>query len=205
MITHEAYIANVAAIAASRLDREDAAKLAGIKLTYGKGPGGVRGVTYYNAWSNGDESHAFCEICASGESSELQVAGTTIHELAHVVAGWNAGHGPAWKAACKRLGLRRAIAAGQEYSLAAFAPDVRHAVAKLDKPTDGQPVAALSGKTQKPCTAGIGTRGGKSRGVGSGSRMLKVSCPNDGYTVRATAKWLELGAPKCGICGEDMH
>lgn len=37
-----------------------------------------------------------------------------------------------------------------------------------------------------------------------GTRMIKVVCPSCGYTVRTTAKWLEVGLPTCP-CGEDME
>ena len=38
-----------------------------------------------------------------------------------------------------------------------------------------------------------------------GSRNLKVQCPNEGYTIRTTRKWLdELGAPFCP-CGSQME
>lgn len=37
------------------------------------------------------------------------------------------------------------------------------------------------------------------------TRMLKVQCPNDEYTVRTTRKWLdEMGTPSCP-CGEKME
>jgi hypothetical protein len=37
------------------------------------------------------------------------------------------------------------------------------------------------------------------------TRMLKVVCPNDGYTARTTRKWLdELGAPRCP-CGMELE
>ena len=51
------------------------------------------------------------------------------------------------------------------------------------------------------CGAGYGTRGGTSRGEGSGSRYLKVVCqhPGCGYQVRVTRKWLALGTPQCPI------
>lgn len=37
-----------------------------------------------------------------------------------------------------------------------------------------------------------------------GTRMLKVECPACGYTLRTTAKWLEVGVPTC-CCGESME
>jgi hypothetical protein len=35
------------------------------------------------------------------------------------------------------------------------------------------------------------------------TRMLKVQCPACDYTVRTTAKWIEVGLPTCP-CGEEM-
>lgn len=117
------------------------------------------------------------------------MAGTTIHELGHVLAGWEAGHGKEWHAACGRLGLRRIKAAGTSYCLANFAPDLRLAIAGLVRPDEGEPVSDLFGGAAgglaigkrkmgsiKPCTAAIGTRGGTSRGAGSGSRLRLWEC-----------------------------
>jgi len=42
-----------------------------------------------------------------------------------------------------------------------------------------------------------GTRGGKSKGPGSGSRLNKVCCETCGYTARVSRKWLDVGAPHC--------
>lgn len=36
------------------------------------------------------------------------------------------------------------------------------------------------------------------------TRMLKVECPACGYTLRTTAKWLEVGIPTC-CCGTQME
>jgi hypothetical protein len=37
-----------------------------------------------------------------------------------------------------------------------------------------------------------------------GTRLLKVSCPECGYTIRVTAKWIDVGLPQC-CCGVDME
>lgn len=34
--------------------------------------------------------------------------------------------------------------------------------------------------------------------------MLKLVCPEDGYTVRTTRKWLEVGQPSCP-CGLELE
>ena len=36
------------------------------------------------------------------------------------------------------------------------------------------------------------------------TRMLKVVCPTDGYTLRTTKKWADLGLPSCP-CGKGME
>lgn len=208
-VTHEQFIQSVADAAIARLPEEEHAAFEGIKLVYGAGQNGVRGITYYHKWrSNGcDHAKPFVEIAAFTQENWVQVAGTTIHELGHVLAGFEAGHGKKWKDACKRLGLRRALAAGQTYMLAYFAPDIRNLIAQLPKPDEGEPVAHLpmgGGGRAKPraCPTGIGTRGGKSRGAGSGSRLIKVACAECGYTARVTRKWLDIGAPHCPLHGE---
>lgn len=180
MTTHIEYIKQVASIATLQLPTEERAALDS-HLTYSLGQPGLRGVTYYGQWKNGKEEPVpFVEVCALGEENDVQLAGTTIHELAHVLAGHGAGHSNDWKCACVRLGLRRPKAAGTVYTMSQFNPEVREQIARLISPTDGQPVGySGSGRqiaTAKPCAAGIGTRGGKSRGAGSGSRLRRYIC-----------------------------
>lgn len=211
MITHEAYIARIAECAISRLaDGARKAQLQAIKLTYGAGPDGVRGITYYNRWigKGGETAVPFVGINAMSQSNPIQLAGTTIHELGHVLAGWEAGHGKGWHDACEELGLRRIKAAGTNYVRAMFAPDIRALIARLPSPDEGEPVNSLAGlapllktgkrMTIKPCAAGIGTRGGVSRGVGSGSRLLKYAC--DGIGHKATIVRASAGANFDATC-----
>src|SRR5262249_49785864 len=155
------------------------ARLADAKLVYGTGHAmGARGVTFYGAWANGTPGHDLLEVCAAGEETTVQVAGTTIHELGHCLAGKTAGHGAGWKGACKRLGLEHAEAAGQTYAAEHFAAGVWAAITALPTPDDGRPTFANRGPgpgivalpvIPRPCPLGVGTRGGRSRGAGSGS------------------------------------
>jgi hypothetical protein len=191
MFTHEQFIAAVAkTVIASVKDKAEREKLNNIKLVYGAGPDGVRGVTYYNRWQNGNpEAHPFVEISAFNQESVVQIVGTTIHELAHVLAGWGAGHGPDWHKACERLGLLKMLAGGTDYAWDVnFDPKLAAKLQKLPQPTDGQPkslASVFAGLNPgapaplfklKPCGAGIGTKGGKSRGKGSGSRLRLFEC-----------------------------
>lgn len=206
MTTHEQFIHAVRDAAVARLNAEDRAVVLDAKLVYGAGASNLRGVTYFGRWKNG-HAHAFAEVCAFGEDSIIQVAGTTIHELAHVLAGPNAGHGADWIKACAKLGLRFVRAAGTRYSLACFAPDVRMALASMPLPTDGAPHAGginlnpnATPVKARPCMAGIGTRGGKSRGVGSGSRLRKYTC-DCGVIVRVSR---DDFAATCKLCNTDF-
>lgn len=207
--THECFVQGVALAARAMLtDPAEIALIDAIKLTYGAGMNGVRGVTYYNRWKTGkggtEEIHPFVEVSAFTQESIVQLAGTTIHELGHVLAGWSAGHDKAWKEACKRLGLRAIKAAGTRYHWANFDPKLRFAILALPMPDDGQPVNNLPGfkignrkSGPKACTAAIGTRGGTSRGPGSGSRLRKFVCGH-GAIIRASRDDAQCSCSHCG-------
>jgi hypothetical protein len=205
MITHENYVNAVAELAISRLPASDTrALLSSIKLVYGAGETGVRGITYYNRWNRGDSGTVpFVEICAFGQESWVQIAGTTLHELGHVAAGFAAGHGKPWKTACETLGLRRVKAAGTAYKLAMLEPSLREAIAALPRPSDGEPVKTFAGMglpgnmVIRPCPAGIGTRGGTSRGKGSGSRLRLWQC-SCGCKARVASDTFDAVHNPCG-------
>lgn len=206
--THQQYIQQVAEIALNRLPESEHGEL-DAQITYGAGAPGLRGITYYGVWQNGNpEPIPFIEVCAFGEEDDVQLAGTTIHELAHVLAGHAAGHGAKWKQACERLGLRSAKAAGNVYRMAQFAPEVRLAIAALPSPTDGKPVGARSRLgflpinqiKPKACPLGVGTRGGKSRGKNSGSRLRKwvCECKPKPVIVRVASDEFRAHCDECG-------
>lgn len=191
------------AVADIVLDRQpnDVKERCRARLSYGAGAPGLRGVTYYGRWSDPgtDEPIPFVEICALGEEHPIQLAGTTIHELGHVLAGFGAGHGKAWKDACRQLGLRHVRAAGTVYSFACFDPDIRHIVSQLiEKLKEGRPANGFL-TVPRPCPMGIGTRGGKSRGKGSGSRLRKWVCECEKPVIARVAS--DDFKAHCDCCG----
>lgn len=183
-------MARDAILSTSDLKPEERAHLESVKVTYGAGNPGVRGVTYYGAWQRQEATDDasttdFIEIAAMTQESWVQLAGTLLHELGHSLAGMGTGHGKAWKESCVRLGFaKQPAAAGQRYWLSFFRPELRselYAIAKLLR--DGSPnfwtnalAGSGAGTTVRPCRAGQGTRGGKSRGTGSGSRLRLWEC-----------------------------
>lgn len=215
MITHEQYTHSIrdAVLATADLEPAEREQLAETKLTYGIGDGTYRGVTHFQRWVNGS-THDFVEIAASAEESYVQLAGTTIHELAHVLAGSKAGHGAEWRKAAERLGLRRAKAAGQRYMLAQIHPVIRVEAASLAiQVNDGQPafgqinwlnwLATLGTISVRGCSAGQGTRGGKSRGKGSGSRLRLWQCQCEPKPVKVRVASDDFQAT-CKVCGADF-
>jgi len=187
--THERFIQRVReaiisyACSAGTINYLQAQQLLHAKLLYGVGDGSYRGVCYHEAWENGIGKVAVVEIAAIAQESFVQLAGTTLHELAHVLAGFGHGHDSEWKDAAVQLGfVIRPAAAGQIYHLAMFAPALRHAIHALAAEIgDGHPAFLTFGGAPlvvrpRPCSMGVGTRGGTSRGKGSGSRLRLWEC-----------------------------
>lgn len=221
-VTHESFIQAVrdASVAYARgwqaarptvaLTSEQMDRVTGAKLVYGRGDHGLRGVTMFGAWKNGSVDELI-EVCALAEESWVQLAGTTIHELAHAAAGFEVegkrvGHGKLWKQLCAALGMRRAKESGMVYRKINFAPELRHAIEALPKPDDGLPnagVDALTAFKRRGCLAGLGARGGKSRGAGSGSRQRKYVCDVCGQIIRAGTD--DLVATHQHVEGADGH
>jgi hypothetical protein len=207
-MTHEELIRRVQEwTAVAHPDHADTVRTC--KLVYGAGASGLRGVTYYEAWQNGKpQPEPLVEVCAFGEESPTQLAGTTLHELAHVLAGYGQGHGKAWKDACEALGLRCAKAAGTRYHAAMLDPTLRTLLAQLPPLAPARAGKGINlgvlglrrTKGPRPCTMGVGTRGGKSRGTGSGSRLRKwvCSCQPKPIIVRVAS---DSFAAHCDHCG----
>lgn len=195
---------------AGRITEAEADKLRHTRLMYGAGNSAIRGSCYYEAWENGVGKVDVVEIGAMAQENHVQLGGTEVHELGHVLAGHTAGHGKEWKEACQRLGfVRSPEAAGQVYTLDLFQPDIAKRMTTLaERIADGSPafkssnwlqIMGLLGGAPRPCSAGIGTRGGKSRGPGSGSRLRLYECEcAKPIKVRVAS---DSFAAHCDICG----
>lgn len=197
------------------------------KVVYGVGAvSGALGVTFYDRWRSPSrmidpKDHTkyitvtdfigpiqpmpLVEVCAAGQSDWVAVAHTILHELGHALAGFGHGHDAYFKQCCEAVGLRaaKAVANRDTSNLSGFHPQIRAIIAGLKTPEDGSPIAVANRlgiiPTKPKCGAGVGTRGGVSRGVGSGSRLIKCECGICGYTVRTTAKWIATGHPICPV------
>jgi hypothetical protein len=104
----------------------------------------------------------------------LTAIGVLIHEMAHAAVGVEAGHGPAFKACAMKVGLE-----GKATSAMPGARLNDWLVREVLPMLGAYPHAAVDPNARKK----------------QGTRMIKLVCPETGYTVRTTKKWLEQGYP----------
>jgi len=133
MINHKANITNVgdlerfsacikqAVVTRIQLDE----KFSAIRLTNAS----LRYSDWIHPSLRGQARHADNEMVVTQRESALQLAGTVVHELAHMLIGPEPQqHGPHWTAAAVALGMTRALPAGQMYEISDFTPDIARAI-----------------------------------------------------------------------------
>lgn len=134
--------------------------------------------------SSGDGSTEVFVSPTLGEAD--RVLGTLAHELVHAALGTGAGHGPKFRALAVAIGLTgkmTATVAGPEF--------LRWTEVAVETLGD-YPHATLQG--------GIPSDSPKKQGT----RMVKCECPECGYIVRTTQKWLDVATPGCPSCEVEM-
>lgn len=139
---------------------------------------GKRGKRIGECWSESASADATREVILSATLDDpSEVLATLAHELIHATLPADAKHGPQFKTVALAIGLQgkmRATEAG---------PMLLDILSGIIEDLGPYPHArlnvALSGKKTQT------------------TRMLKVECPQCGYTVRTTRQWLDLGAPMC--------
>ncbi len=116
----------------------------------------------------------------------IKMLGVLVHELIHAADDCESGHKGAFAKMAKAIGLTGKMTAttvGEE-----LAGRLGYILAELGP----YPHAALNPfqmEQQRPKQT---------------TRMLKLECPQDGYIVRTTKKWIEMGLPKCP-CGHELE
>jgi hypothetical protein len=131
-----------------------------------------------------------------------RVLDVLIHELIHAADDCKSGHKGAFAEAATRLGLEGPMTATR--ASVALAAEMVCLAETLGGYPHGRLMASARTRTKAPVDPAGNPVPKVHSGPGKqGTRMLKVVCPSDGYTVRTTAKWLAMGAPSCP-CGEVM-
>lgn len=137
-------------------------------------------------WKSEASSDGTNEILISPEVDDpVRVLATLVHEAIHASDNGKSKHSGYFKTIAENVGLTgkmTATVAGE---------DLEPRLIKLADQLGPYPHAAINPSADT---------GDKKQTT----RMLKVVCPEDGYTVRTTRKWLEVGVPKCP-CGLEME
>jgi hypothetical protein len=138
-------------------------------------------------WQTEASADGTTELQVSPEiSGAIQVLGSLVHELIHASDNGKSKHAGYFKNTARAIGLEGKMTATVpgailEEKLAGLAGGLGaypHAVLNPMTPIDGKPKQS--------------------------TRMLKVTCPMEGYTVRMTRKWIAVGLPYCP-CGMEME
>ena len=118
-------------------------------------------------------------------SDPIRVAGVLAHELIHAAVGVEVGHKGPFRKLAKKIGLEGQMTATTEGE--AF----KRLIAPILEGVGPYPHAALD------------ARGRSSGPKKQGTRLVKASCGECGYTVRITRTWIDqVGAPHCPEHGE---
>jgi hypothetical protein len=138
-------------------------------------------------WISGAAEDKVNNVFISPEISDsVEVLAVLLHELIHVADDCEHGHTGAFKKMWQALGFTGKATCstpGEELK------DHLEAMTLImgDYPHAKMLTGAEGGKTSGPKK--------------QGTRMIKVSCEDCGYTVRTTKKWLEVGPPACPLHG----
>jgi hypothetical protein len=112
----------------------------------------------------------------------LQRTCPSLSTLAHVAAEPNAGHKGAFVKIVKAIGFKA------PWTSTPATPELIGRLNGLIVNLGPYPHAAIDKSGRKK----------------QGTRMLKVVCPECGYTVRTTQQWIDTGLPTC-VCGTETE
>lgn len=155
-------------------------------------------------WARRASEDGVNQIFISPELNDTaRILDVLLHELIHAADDCEHQHKGAFAEAATRLGLEGKMTA----TVASIGLAAEMIV--LAEELGTYPHGALTGysarRAPKPVPGTPGALPPVSSGPKpQGTRMLKVMCPADGYTVRTTEKWLAIGLPTCP-CGTEME
>lgn len=132
-------------------------------------------------WGDTSSGDGTFEVFISPTQDDVvDVLQILVHELVHATVGIKAGHKGDFATVARGMALEGKLTA-------TVAGDVfkQEVVGLLVDKLGPYPHAALTPK---------GSHAGPKK---QGTRMLKVSCPECEYTVRLSAKWLDIATPTC--------
>ncbi|WP_394620999.1 hypothetical protein JNUCC0626_18450 [Lentzea sp. JNUCC 0626] len=160
----------------------------------------ILGVCWSRAASADEVNHIFISPVLDDTARVLDVL---IHELIHAADDCQSGHKGRFAETATRLRLEGPMTATT--ASVELAAEMITLAATLGEYPHGKFIAfdRVKVRPEVPGDETVPTSPSSSGPKAQGTRMLKVICPEDGYTVRTTAKWLAKGYPSCP-CGSEM-
>ncbi len=113
----------------------------------------------------------------------LRAADILVHELCHAVLPYGAKHGPKFAKLARTMGLEGKPTA--TVASEALVSELSGLMSSIGAYPHAELRPLIVPKKQS-------------------TRMLKLECPQCGYVIRTTQKWLDLGTPVCA-CGETFE
>lgn len=150
------------------------------------GAGGAKRVVG-QCWNPEASSDNHAEVFISPMEADPQtVLAILTHELIHACLPKGTGHKAPFVKAAKAVGFATPVT---QLTM----PD--ELLAWLVPMVEGLPAYPH---------AAIDPRGAEGEKKKQTTRQLKVECPDCGYTLRGTKKWLSVALPMCGVCKVEM-
>jgi len=138
-------------------------------------------------WSPGCSTQKTTEIFISPYLEDpAEVLATLVHEMCHAAVGVQVGHKGIFRKMALRVGLTGKMTATQA------GDELKGKLARVIDRLGPYPHGKLDLSTS--------TNGDKKQKT----RYHLVKCPDCGYQVRVTQKWIEIGMPACP-CGQIME
>lgn len=129
-------------------------------------------------WPMEASGDGFYELFTSPEQgNEMMHLETIAHELVHATVGTKAGHRGPFKACAEAIGFIAPMTSTPA------GPKMQKVCQNIINSIGYYPAGALDINQRKK----------------KATYLIKCECPNCGYTVRTTEKWLALGDPICPV------
>lgn len=183
--TREEWLQEATAHLSEELFTPNGYEVPAVRVSVGFTSTGRKSKRIGECWSREASADRVAQIFLHPTMSDgARVLDVLAHELTHATVGVDEGHGKAFKRCAESIGLAgkmTATVAGEELKgylaeLVERLGDYPHASLNTD----------LSGRKKQT------------------TRLIKAECWGCGYTVRLSAKWLEVGAPICPTCEHPM-
>lgn len=189
--TREAWLIAAAEALAHILENADV-QMVPIRVSVGwPGGRGKKSTVVGQCWASVACSDGIPQIFMSpvrGEADTQNVLGTLLHEMIHAVDDCQSGHRGNFVKIARAVGFLPKFTSSDNRTT-----ELSDQLDEIAENLGAFPHAAID----------LGVRGSEEPKK-QGTRMLKVVCPSDGYTLRTTQKWLDVGLPTCP-CGEEME